>query len=249
MSIEAMSWVINCSEERLGRRLVMISLANYAAKDGSRAFPAVETIAQDARMSVRQVYNCLRDLEAAGSIIRTGVTQRGVIVYRIAGMQDLQVKNPTPDLQNRAGGGSDIAPDPSLEPAEPSDLLLQDAPEAAPSFPLATVDRKPVSAWEAELALGILAAFNEKAGTRYRSAEYLRGIVGRIREHPDLTLSDHVSIIVRNLANPWWNDEAAPNVVYGNEATFDRAMHRVEGKQGGKPGSAFAGDLRRFDVE
>ena len=55
MSVHVISWVLSHSEERLGNRLVLIVLADHAAKDGSDAFPSVNTIAQEARMSKRAV--------------------------------------------------------------------------------------------------------------------------------------------------------------------------------------------------
>lgn len=211
---------------------MLLALADYAHADGSKAFPSVETLMQDARLSERQVRNCLRSLERNGSIVQTGVSPRGTNVYRIA-MEGGQILPPaksdektsqiapdppvnhqptTTDLGARdasqldlAGGSTAIAPDEKIEPKEVAGVKVT------------TVER--------QFALAILAAFNAAFETKFRGVYYLRGIIGRIREHPELTLVEHVDIIGRSKANPWWKDDASPAVIYGNDGVFERAMN------------------------
>jgi DNA-binding MarR family transcriptional regulator len=82
MSIQTLCWVLEHSDARLGKRLVLLSLANHAHPDGTNAFPGVATIAHETRMKRRNVQYALRELEASGVIKRTG-DRRGTNVYRV----------------------------------------------------------------------------------------------------------------------------------------------------------------------
>jgi hypothetical protein len=83
MSLPVMVWVLQHSEAKLGARLVLIALAEFAHDDGTKAFPSVETLSERARMSRRGVQAALRSLEADGSIEQTGTTRSGTNVYRV----------------------------------------------------------------------------------------------------------------------------------------------------------------------
>lgn len=89
------------------------------------------------------------------------------------------------------------------------------------------VDRKAVTDKEFTLAAQILAGFNEQAHTSYASKEWVSKAVMRIREHPEVTLEEHLAIIARSLADPWWRGNPNPSVIYGNAAQFERSLHRV----------------------
>jgi DNA-binding Lrp family transcriptional regulator len=78
MSVQAMSWVFDHSPTTLGARLVLLSLANHASSDGGEIWPSQATIAQEARLSERQVRRCLKELEAGGHIVRCGKKFRAV---------------------------------------------------------------------------------------------------------------------------------------------------------------------------
>lgn len=69
MSVQAIAWVLEHSESRLGPRHVMISIANHAKADGTDAWPSIETIAHEARLSEREVRYALRDLEEMGELV------------------------------------------------------------------------------------------------------------------------------------------------------------------------------------
>lgn len=97
-----------------------------------------------------------------------------------------------------------------------------------------TVRGKRVSDAEGELAVGILAAYNEAAGQHLRSLEWLSKIVLRLREHPELGLEEHREIIRKNFAAPWWKDTPSPSVIYGNGAQFERST-KVSGEK--RPGT------------
>ena len=236
MSVHVMSWVLQHSEEKLGARLVLLVLADRAREDGTNAWPSVESIARDARMSRRQVQRCLRDLEANGAITATGKHDSGTTIWGV---------NMTPGgATSTTEGGVRTTPEPSED--QPSGVTANAVTHREPRkvtlsgerreggtvvarwettyvAPI-TVDRKPVTAEEAQLAAMILHAWNTVTGQHLRAKEWLGKIVMRVREHPELTRRDHEEIIRRALADPWWKGDPSPSVVYGNGAVFERAM-------------------------
>lgn len=128
MSVQALGWVLDHSEARLGDRLVLIALANHGHDDGSGAYLSQAGIAAEARLDARQVRRCLTRLEDAGRIVRTGVTDHttpgcapGVVVWRIvmggADLSDGQIvrgqirRSPR---TNRAKPLSDLSAKPSV---------------------------------------------------------------------------------------------------------------------------------------
>ncbi len=68
MSVQAISWVLENSESRLGARLVLISIANHASHDGDSAWPSIATIAAETGLSERQVQYAIPELEALGEL-------------------------------------------------------------------------------------------------------------------------------------------------------------------------------------
>lgn len=116
------------------------------------------------------------------------------------------------------------------KPPQPT-LSIQEAPGEdglPPGWKLKEVNRQRVTRGEALMAREVMAVFNEEARSRYHGAVFYRGIIGRLREHPDLTTADHASIIRYVLQNPWFKGNPTPNVIYGNEAVFERARNGRE---------------------
>lgn len=90
----------------------------------------------------------------------------------------------------------------------------------------ATVNRKPVKDDEYRLASLALAEFNRQAATNYTSSEWITKIVGRIREHPRVTVEGHAAVIVSVLnGKRWWDGDPSPSIVYGNAALYERNLH------------------------
>lgn len=116
-----MVWVLDKSEARLGARLVLLTLAEYAHDDGTKAFPSVETISRKARLSERGTQDALRKLEADGMIRKTGTTRHGTSIYTVV-MDEPGVQNPHPrspaqeGVQNDAQTTLQTAPDPTTGP-------------------------------------------------------------------------------------------------------------------------------------
>lgn len=176
MSIEAISWVLKHSDERLGRRLVLLALADNAHDDGSNAWPSQATIAQKARLTDRQVRNCLREMEDK-SIEKTGTHESGVTIWRIV-MGAENTSTPESDYsvtgkieqQGRKNLTEEVSDfsykplyKPSIEPSVKKDTILTDFEEFYSRFPLK------VKKFKAEPAY-------RKARTRATHAEIMAGI-------------------------------------------------------------------------
>jgi len=217
-----MSWVLRHSEETLGKRLVLLVLADHAHDDGTEAWPSLATIASETRLSERQVRYALRGLEASGAIIETGRSRTGTHIYTVATGANIAGGSPPPEQV------SQIAPEPSLE--QPSSVS---SPNGSLTRERAwTVDRKPVKWEHAALAAEVLTAWNRATGQELRSRDWLAKIVMRIREYPEATFADHQHIIERNLAHPWWSGPPTPSVVYGSGAQFERAVMTARHAEG-----------------
>jgi len=123
MSVQAMSWVLDHSESTLGARLVLLSIANHARADGSGAWPSINQIGIEARLSEREVRYCLRTLEESGELVtELNKGPCGTNLYTIPqvgqtlppAIYDIKGGN----LQHL--GGQPIAPEPSLTVPKPS---------------------------------------------------------------------------------------------------------------------------------
>lgn len=120
MSVHVLSHVLRYSEAKLGARLVLIVLADHARDDGSMAWPAVETIAEQARMSRRAVQMALRKLEEDGEIVVRGKSRTGTTIYDVVMRPPGGGADSAPGristhvgAQNPAKGGEAASPDPS----------------------------------------------------------------------------------------------------------------------------------------
>lgn len=110
MSIAVVAWVLEHSETRLGDRLVLIALADYAHDDGTEAFPSVDTIARKARLSERQVQRALRTLERNGDIVFMGTSKLDTRKYTIVCERGDNL-SPGGD-KSGSEGGDNLSPDP-----------------------------------------------------------------------------------------------------------------------------------------
>lgn len=68
MSVQAQTWVFEFSQAKYGDRLVLLSIANHADARGDNAWPAIATIAREARLSTRQVRRALLHLVRLGEL-------------------------------------------------------------------------------------------------------------------------------------------------------------------------------------
>src|SRR5579863_7596934 len=120
MSVQAISWVIEKSEQSLGSLLVLIMIANHARSDGTGAWPSLATLSRECRMSERQVRYCLRKLERSGELqTQIGCGPYGTNMYSLPKMVGAKTA-PSPAKSRSKGGNSqqetvsENAPNPSF---------------------------------------------------------------------------------------------------------------------------------------
>lgn len=122
MSVEALSWAFRHSKSRLGTRLVLLALADFAQADGGDAFPSVATLAAKAGVSPRAARSALRRLEQMGEIVRTGTSRRGTTVYalRLEGAANSAgaAESGTEGPQKTTAAVSSTSANPSVNPSE-----------------------------------------------------------------------------------------------------------------------------------
>lgn len=117
MSVQAISWVLECSEATLGDRLVMYSVANHCDSSGQSAFPSVATIAKECRLSERQVQRSIQNLQVLGELeVLRGVGIHGTNYFILKKMvrphcwycgKDLFLDDRTIDHQTPKSRGGD----------------------------------------------------------------------------------------------------------------------------------------------
>lgn len=135
MSVYVSAWVFEHSPAQLGARLVLLVLADHAKHDGTFAWPAVDTIAAQSRLSRRAVQAALRKLEGDGAIKKRGVSQSGTTIYDVV-MQGGAESAPggrssLPQGANlTTDGGEAASPEPSVngQGSGKSILSLEDEP-------------------------------------------------------------------------------------------------------------------------
>lgn len=123
LSVQAISWVLDHSEARLGPRHVLISIANHSKSDGTGAWPSVRTIARESKLSEREVRYALRELETSGEL--KTARAKGPSGCNLYSLPLMGQTLPGVGGQKRTGGGqkatkrlSDFAPEPkSIEPS------------------------------------------------------------------------------------------------------------------------------------
>lgn len=84
MSVQAISWVIEHSRHKGSRLVLLMMIANHAHSDGTGAWPSIETLARESRMSLRHVFRLLPKLERSGELkIAVGAGPHGTNLYSL----------------------------------------------------------------------------------------------------------------------------------------------------------------------
>ena len=68
MAMEVMIWALNHSRSKHGARLVLISIADNANKDGTGAWPSVKELARKANISPTAVHQAIKNLVELGEL-------------------------------------------------------------------------------------------------------------------------------------------------------------------------------------
>jgi len=244
MSVQLMAWAAEQKTGSIARKAVLLSLANAANHHTGRCFPSVARIARETEASERTVRRALDDLEAAGFITRERRRRDDgtLATYEYAFPAVTTTARPADidDADQRTSATATTGQSDRAEPEvrqreverEVDTARARDVVVGAANYvPPGVVDRRTVSADEAQIAAVILHAWNERTGQRLRAKEWLAKIIMRIREYPEATYADHVLIIEAALANPWWRGAPTPSVVYGNGAQFERAIQETRAQR------------------
>lgn len=121
---------------------------------------------------------------------------------------------------------TNISSVPSNKPVTRTQEDISAIASAVP-LPKVTIDKLTLNRQEWEAALQIIRTFNDAAGTKFRligsrgnrPTEHLKRIVGRLREHPEVTLAEHQAMIKRCCSDPWWKGPTTTiGVIYGPKA-------------------------------
>ena len=84
MSIQVMTLVWKGSLNKGSALLLLLAIADHAHDDGTGAWPSVETLAQQIRMTTRNTQRLLRLLEESGElVVGAGAGPNGVNTYTI----------------------------------------------------------------------------------------------------------------------------------------------------------------------
>jgi hypothetical protein len=120
MSVQAMTWVIENSKHKGSAFVVLLMIANHAHADGTGSYAAVDTLAKEARITPRQVFNLLLGLERSKELsIERGAGPRGTNLCTVMMCQEnLPLKSFHPEKHRQQ-----ISPEPSgtksLKPKPP----------------------------------------------------------------------------------------------------------------------------------
>jgi hypothetical protein len=133
LSWQAVKWVLECSQAVLGSRLVLLSIASHANREGRQSWPSVETICIEARLSRREVQYCLRTLEDLGELKtspRRGTSSSYELPFVASwlGAQSLRTSN-SAGAQKRCKGAQSSAQEGAQSSApEPFPLTAKEEP-------------------------------------------------------------------------------------------------------------------------
>ena len=173
MSGRATTAVYDHSTHDASRLLVMLAIAN-AANDAQVAWPGIDEIARNARISERQAQNVLRDLETSGELCRSlGGGRRNTTRYLITcGMDEARIAQMlTQWLEVKAEQAIEIAAQcvarmaaakapnaqPNAQPDARPDVPTETPPSATPSAtPVETAERPRDPLFDAVAAVAVM---------------------------------------------------------------------------------------------
>lgn len=139
LSVQAISWVIDHSQHKGNTFVVLLMIANHARSDGTGAWPSVQTIAKESRLSRRTVQRCVHRLSLPWSgrknwhtsppelNVRVGKGPYGSNLYELPGVKLTQGGRQNGQggaSDSDAGGASAVTPNPSLTVPKDKDRML-----------------------------------------------------------------------------------------------------------------------------
>jgi DNA-binding Lrp family transcriptional regulator len=225
MSIQAVAWVLEASLSRSFDRLVLISIANYAHKDGSGSCPSTKTIAEEAGVSERQVRYSVSKLVEIGELrVEYKASEYGTNVYILAKMyaasharSEIQPgKHPASTRQINAKNETTILIDP-VEPLEPKKIHTSEP--CSDLFPAISQNGNRTAA----VTLNVFRYFSERTGKNQklytltekrqrmgiaRAKDLLRRVKGETEEEKYLNVEGIMKLCVdRMMESPFHRGE------------------------------------------
>lgn len=145
MSVQAMSYVIENSKQKGASLLCLLMISNHADRWGRNSFPSYETLAQECRMSRRQMIRIVESLIESGELrLRNpggpGRSNTFQVVMEVSDKLSLAKKwdsdKKSPELVTSASPDSDIAmsPEPSLTVLKEEEGEGEDPTASASNF-------------------------------------------------------------------------------------------------------------------
>ena len=235
MSFEAMRWAWDQDIDTANSKYVLLALANLASRETATCNPSKKHLAKKTGLATRTVRDRLADLEEAGLVSVEAASRRdgsdSSNLYRLP-LEEIARYIPEGGVQQLHGGGANAAP---LNRTEPLTACSGGTREG--EVPRVSIDKLKLNAEEWEQAQVIMDAFNATLGTKFtligtrgtRPTEHLKRIVMVLREHPEVTLEEHLEMIERRCGPPpdghWWGPgkPGSIGVLYGPN-TFPRAI-------------------------
>jgi GntR family transcriptional regulator len=203
-------------------------LDRHSNKESGKCIPRLKTLAEEMRVSEPTVKRAAAELKRIGAI----VVDRRLREDGSQASNQYWLRRDPPDTPATPPRGSSVDPHEPEKTEEPEKASSVSSSFRGAGIPL-TVSRKIVTDEEALLAVEILAAFNEQFGTDYRGRDHLIGIIGRLRERPDLRLGDYRELIDKLSKLTWWRkaseggtlDHPTPRHIFGSGAALDAVVN------------------------
>lgn len=210
MSIQCLSWVLEHSDAQHGARHVLIALANHADADGGRAFPSVDRLAHESRLTRRAVQSGLKRLKADGAIRDEGLSPYGTTVYRVVMGRELGAEVGAGGAKNDAGGGEESAQGGAKNDAETASHSSPEPSNNRPGNP----SKEPgatAGAVDADSPDGLFHYWAGKLGLDGRRLTPKRKskLVARLKEPPTNgpTRADDIRAAIDFIAGSTWHRE------------------------------------------
>lgn len=269
MSVRAMAWAWE-QELPEGEKLLLMAVADHA-DDSGICWPGQENLGKKIGRSERTVRRRLTKLEMLGLIARKprynadGNRTSDQIILSITTGQ-LDRRSTLPPVKAVSGEPSGVLPTTHGSTSSGNGTTPRISTTGARKAktghkgkggdndrPSVKVDRLVVTDEEWDASTRILAAFNEAVGTKFqllgtrgRPTDHLRRIISRLREHPEVSLDQHLEVVRWNCENPWWSGKPASVAVIYGPGAFPRCLAMGEGPLGKK---RFADERRSDDGE
>jgi hypothetical protein len=103
MSIQAMAWVIERSQQTGLGFVTLLMIANHANAEGKNSYPSMKTLAKECRLSTRTIQRTILKLESSGELKVDRSEGRVCHSYSLPLMHNVDTESTLPKTQRRQG--------------------------------------------------------------------------------------------------------------------------------------------------